>query len=87
MRNTLNALSASILLYICFVQVLGKMKDEYDGRPIAEFVGLRAKMYSVKEASGAERKKAKGIAKRTTESMVHDCYCWRHCMKRRVLLL
>ncbi len=50
------------------------MKDEYNSRPIAEYVGLRAKMYSVKEANGSERKKAKGISKRTTAHMLHDCY-------------
>ena len=33
-------------------KVLGKMKDECAGHPIAEYVGLRPKMYSILEASG-----------------------------------
>ena len=42
-------------------KVLGKMKDECAGRPIAEYVGLRPKMYSIMEASGGGNiKKAKG---------------------------
>ena len=48
-------------------KVVGKMKDECAGRLIAEFVGLRPKMYSVLEADDGrdikERniKKAKGV--------------------------
>ena len=33
-------------------KVLGKMKDECAGQPIAEYVGLRPKMYSILEACG-----------------------------------
>ena len=39
-------------------KVLGKMKDKYNGRMVAEFVGLRPKLYSIMEASGREKKKA-----------------------------
>ena len=55
-------------------KVLGKMKDEYNGRPIVEFVGLRPKMYSILEADGREKKKAKEISKRTTSNMLHVSY-------------
>ena len=42
-------------------KVLGKMKDECAGSPIAEYVGLQPMMYSILEASGRESiKKAKG---------------------------
>ena len=34
-------------------KVLGKMKDECAGTPIAEFVGLRLKMDSILTAAGA----------------------------------
>ena len=44
-------------------KVLRKMKDKCAGRPIAEYVGLRPKMYSILEASGQNIKKAKGDKK------------------------
>ena len=37
-------------------KVLGKMKDEMAGTAISEFVGLRAKMYSLKTSGGVEKK-------------------------------
>lgn len=45
-------------------KVPGLMKDECNGNPIAEFVGLRSKMYSIRIASNDEEttiKKAKGV--------------------------
>ena len=44
-------------------KVLGKMTDECAGRPIAEYIGLRPKMYSILEANGDNTKKAKGVKK------------------------
>ena len=43
-------------------KVIGKMKDELNGEIIEEFVGLRAKMYSLKTKK-EEMKKAKGVKK------------------------
>ena len=43
-------------------KVTGKVKDELNGEVIEEFVGLRAKMYSLK-AKTEEMKKAKGVKK------------------------
>jgi hypothetical protein len=60
-------------------KVLGKMKDEMNGQPIAEFVGLRCKMYSVLQDCGKEKKVAKGVQKATIKkSMTHEMY--RHCL-------
>ena len=42
---------------------VGKFKDETAGDPIIEFVGLRAKMYSLVTKKGKEEKKGKGIKK------------------------
>ena len=55
-------------------KVLRKMKDELNGRPVQEFVGLRPKMYSLLEADGHEKKTAKGISKRVTERLRHEEY-------------
>jgi hypothetical protein len=41
--------------------VVGPFKDECCGRPIAEFVALRPKMYSILEASGDSINRAKGV--------------------------
>ena len=44
-------------------KVVGKFKDETQGIPISEFIGLRSKMYSTKLDDGSERKTAKGIVR------------------------
>ena len=55
-------------------KVLGKMKDELNGRTVQEFVGLRPKMYSLLEADGHKKKTAKGISKRVTDCLRHKEY-------------
>ena len=40
---------------------LGFFKDETNGVPILEFIGLRAKMYSIRLADGTTKMTAKGI--------------------------
>ena len=54
--------------------VPGKMKDETEGIPIIEFVGLRAKMYSIKTlAVKMDKMRAKGTLKTVTEEQItHD---------------
>ena len=44
-------------------KVVGKMKDEFKGKVISEFVGLKSKMYSLVDVDGEESKKAKGFNK------------------------
>jgi len=47
-------------------KVIGKFKDELNAIPMQEFVGLKAKMYSLKYREGdktIESKKAKGVKK------------------------
>ena len=41
-------------------KVIGKMKEEFKGKIISEFVGLKSK-YSLVVADGKENKKAKGV--------------------------
>ena len=60
------------------MKVLGKMKDEYGGVPVEEYVGLRPKMYSMVADGGEEKKTAKGVSKIVTKkrlrhSQYRDC--------------
>ena len=41
-------------------KVIGKLKDECAGAPIAEYIGLRPKLYSVLRTDEQFIKKAKG---------------------------
>ena len=41
--------------------VIGKMKDEYGGVIIDQFIGLKSKMYSIKKIDGSESSTAKGV--------------------------
>ena len=42
-------------------KVIGKMKDESEGKIIDEFVGLKSKMHSLKNIDGKETNTAKGV--------------------------
>ena len=58
-------------------KVLGMMKDETQGRPIVDFVGLRAKCYSfILEDTG--KRKCKGINKSVIKRMEHKD--WIKCL-------
>ena len=41
---------------------IGKMKDEFGGVIVVEFVGLKSKMYSVKKIDGKDYNTAKGVS-------------------------
>ena len=41
-------------------KVLGKMKDEYSGKSIVKFVGLKSKMHSILDESNNEKSTSKG---------------------------
>ena len=59
-------------------KVLGKFKDECDGKPPSEFVGLRPKMYSLK-CGTSEKKTGKGIQRAyLKQNIKHDDY--RRCL-------
>ena len=56
-------------------KVLGKMKDECAGCPIAEYVGLCPKMYSILEACSKNIKKVKGVKKNVAKKHIrHEQY-------------
>ena len=63
-------------------KVIGKFKDETAGVPIVEFVGLRAKMYSILTEDGKESKKGKSIKKSVLKKEVkHQDY--KDCLFQR----
>ena len=43
-------------------KVIGKMKDEFGGVIVNEFVGLKSKMHSIKKLDGKECNTAKGVS-------------------------
>ena len=55
-------------------KVLGKMKDECEGIPILEYVGLRSKMYSVM-TEGKSKKRIEKIKKDFPETEIKECSC------------
>ena len=52
-------------------KVIGKMKDECAGTPIAEYIGLRPKLYSVLRADEQLIKKAKGVKKYVIKKQIN----------------
>ena len=49
-------------------EVIGKIKDEFKGKIINEFIGLKSKMYSLTPVDNEEVKKAKGVNKNVTKT-------------------
>ena len=49
-------------------EVIGKIKDEFKGKIINEFIGLKSKMYSLIAVDNEEVKKAKGVNKNVTKT-------------------
>ena len=67
-------------------KVIGKMKDEFEGKIVAEFVGLKSKMYSMKKIDGKECNAAKGVSVATEFNEFNDVLfnkkIMRHKMRR-----
>ena len=67
-------------------KVTGKMKDEFGGVIVNEFVGLKSKMYSIKKIDGKECNTAKGVSIATEFDKFKDVLfnekIIRHKMKR-----
>ena len=55
-------------------KVIGKMKDEYGGAIIDQFIGLKSKMYSIKKINGSESSTTKGV-NIATELMSSKMFC------------
>ena len=70
-------------------KVLGKFKDECNGNPVQEFVGLRSKMYSMwYEENGLvkEKKTAKGVTKSVTKKKLKH-HRYKECLLRRKIIM
>ena len=52
-------------------KVIGNMKDEFEGKTVTEFNGLKSKMYSLIDADKEEVKKAKGVNKNVIKNIRH----------------
>ena len=67
-------------------KVIGKMKDEFDGVIVEEFIRLKSKMYSMKKIDGKECNTAKGVSIATEFNKFKDVLfnekIIRHKMKR-----
>ena len=55
-------------------KVIGKMKDEFGGVIVIEFVGLKSKMYSMKKIHGKECNTAKGVSIATEFDLKFEFY-------------
>ena len=67
-------------------KVIGKMKDQFKGKIMSEFVGLKPKMYSLISIDDKEVTKAKGVNKKVRHKEFVDVLfikkVIRHNMKR-----
>ena len=67
-------------------KVIGKMKDEFKGRNVNEFIGLKSKIYSLISVDDGEVTKAKGVNKKIRHKELVDVLfnkkVIRHNMKR-----
>jgi hypothetical protein len=64
-------------------KVLGKMKDECNGVPPTEFIGLRAKMYSLL-CDFNEKKTAKGVSKSVIQHHIHHSHYKESLLHRKL---
>ncbi|XP_025265427.1 uncharacterized protein LOC112638265 [Camponotus floridanus] len=63
-------------------KVLGLMKDENNSALMIEFVGLRAKMYTLRVEGRCDTKKSKGVRSSVARTLTFDDY--ERCVRREV---
>ena len=54
-------------------KAIGKMKDEFKGRIVSEFVGIKSKIYSLIGVDDGEVTKAKGVNKKSIKNLLIFC--------------
>ena len=65
-------------------KVIGKMKDEFGGLIVTEFVGLKSKMYSMKKIDGKECNTAKGVSITTEFNKFKDVLFNKKVIRRKM---
>ena len=63
-------------------KLIGMFKDEAGGKQIAEFVGLRAKLYSLRMDNGEEIKKDKGVKSSVVKNGI-SFYDYMNCLSNK----
>ena len=56
-------------------KVIGKMKNEFKGKIISEFVGLKSNMYSLVDVDGKENKQPKRVNRGVVKNIRHKKIC------------
>ena len=64
-------------------KVIGKMKDEFGGVIVSEFVGLKSKMYSIRKIDGKEHNTTKGVSIATESDIYEDVLFNRKIIKHK----
>ena len=65
-------------------KVVGKMKDEYGGKSILKFVGLKSKMYSVLDESSNEKSTKKGHNAFIEFQEFYDTLCQKKILRHQM---
>ena len=74
MRNFIKIRICLILVSIHKIQsflVIGKIKNEFKGKIISEFVGLKSKMYFSTDVYNEEDKRASEVNKNNVKNKIH----------------
>ena len=68
-------------------KVIGKMKDEFGGVIVTEFVGLKSKMYSLKKIDGKESNTAKKMSIATKVDKFKDVLFNEKVIRHRIKII
>ena len=68
-------------------KVIGKMKDEFCGVIVNEFVGLKSKMYSIKTIDGKQCNTAKGVGIATEFNKFKDALFNKKIVRHKIKII
>ena len=64
--------------------IIGKMKDEYGGAIIDQFIGLKSKMYSIKKINRSESSTTKGVNIATELNEFKDVFFHKKVIRQKM---